>query len=118
MLNGRYPEEINTEVVQALIKDYPFTNNGSAAEFSLYLEKKLADTGYKAAVSNWYKLRAVPGCEDTDGVMFEGYNGYVTADIRLTSAVDTKDISIYGVIKPEIYSYSFETCLLYTSRCV
>ena len=109
MLNGRYPKEINTEVVQALIKDYPFTNNGSAAEFSLYLEKKLADTGYKAAVSNWYKLRAVPGCEDTDGVMFEGYNGYVTADIRLTSAVDTKDISIYGVIKPEIYSYSFET---------
>lgn len=60
-------------------------------------------------MSNWYKLRAVPGCEDTDGVMFEGYNGYVTADIRLTSAVDTKDISIYGVIKPEIYSYSFET---------
>ncbi len=109
MLNGRYPKDISTEDVQALIKDYPFTNNGSAAEFALYLEKQLADTGYKAAVSNWYKLRAVPGCEDTDGRMFDGYKGYVTADIKLTSAIDTKDISIYGVIQPEIYSYTFKT---------
>lgn len=54
-------------------------------------------------------MRAVPGCSDQDGMIFDGYSGYVTANLILTSAKTKDEYSIYGRIEPEIYEYTFET---------
>ena len=106
---GRYPIEMDTEDLQGIIDTFTFENNTTEAEFSYFLRNELSDKGYEAVVEDWYKLRAVPGCSDQDGMMFEGYKGYISASVELISVNGSEKISVYGVIEPEIYKYSFDS---------
>ena len=96
-------------VVEDVLGSFVFGNKAQASELKKALEAKLAGAGYTVTVENWQMLRSVGGCEDQEGVIYEGYDGYISAAIRITGNGYDKTFTIDKTIEPAVTTYSFES---------
>lgn len=97
------------KVVNDTIKNYNFVNKTRKEDLQAALQFALAGTDYTVTINDWYMLRSVGGCKDQDGIIFDGYRGYVYANINITRDDFDKTYPLYAEIDPEITEYTFES---------
>lgn len=102
------------ERVEKAISEVTVSNTAIASDFVKSVKNKLG-SGYEVTVldKDWYLVKAVSGCKDKDGMLFEGYDGFAAGIVHVKYGAKEVDVPFNVTIKPSIMSYTFAS----TAKC-
>lgn len=106
---GEIPEgDTPVERLKNAIRDYQYKDYTTAQDLKEYFEFAVNDPSYTVEITEFNKIESVEGAKDSTGILVPGYNGYVTAVVKLTSGDGSAvSIGVAGRIAPSYEYYQF-----------
>ena len=96
------------KTVEEAISQINVSNTTIANDVATNLKSKLG-TDYTVTVGDWYLSRAVGACRDSSGVLFDGYDGFVSGTANVTYNNETVSLPFKITIKPTMVTYKFDS---------
>jgi len=102
---GAAGDQLTARVEKALGEVVVY-NTYTAVDLANELKSKLGSS-YNVSVSDWVISRAVGGCKDQTGTLFEGYEGFASGTATVSGGGDSVKVPFTITVKPTIMTYNF-----------